>query len=69
MSTGRPVTVSPPVAGRLRAAPVPGRLPREGRSPEHGRDRMSQCVACLSRNRDAISEYLEAVRDGDPPRG
>ncbi|MGW5867711.1 MerR family DNA-binding transcriptional regulator [Streptomyces sp. NPDC055239] len=24
-------------------------------------------VACLTRNRDAIAEYLDAVRDGSPP--
>ncbi|MEV2278561.1 MerR family transcriptional regulator [Nocardiopsis sp. NPDC049922] len=35
---------------------------------EHERDRMTQRIACLSRNRDAVSEYLEAVRDGNPPR-
>jgi DNA-binding transcriptional MerR regulator len=30
---------------------------------EHERDRMTQRIRCLSRNRDAISEYLEAVLD------
>ncbi|MEV4167091.1 MerR family transcriptional regulator [Nonomuraea dietziae] len=32
---------------------------------EHERDRMSERVACLTRNRDAIADYLEAVRAGD----
>lgn len=30
---------------------------------EHERDRMTQRLECLARNRDAIAEYLEAVRD------
>ncbi|SFA73286.1 DNA-binding transcriptional regulator, MerR family [Amycolatopsis marina] len=29
---------------------------------EHERDRMTDRVECLTRNRDAIAEYLEAVR-------
>ncbi|MEU4545016.1 MerR family transcriptional regulator [Nonomuraea dietziae] len=32
---------------------------------EHERDRMSERVTCLTRNRDAIADYLEAVRAGD----
>ncbi|MEV2222843.1 MerR family transcriptional regulator [Nocardia vinacea] len=30
---------------------------------ERERDRMSDRIRCLSRNRDAIAEYLEAVRE------
>lgn len=30
---------------------------------EHERDRMSSRIKCLTRNRDAIAEYLDAVRD------
>lgn len=29
---------------------------------EHERDRMSERIGCLSRNRDAINGYLEAVK-------
>ena len=29
---------------------------------EHERDRMTERVQCLTRNRDAIAEYLDAVR-------
>ncbi|CAM5567783.1 MerR family transcriptional regulator OS=Streptomyces antimycoticus OX=68175 GN=SANT12839_088210 PE=4 SV=1 [Streptomyces antimycoticus] len=29
---------------------------------ENERDRMSRRIECLTRNRDAISEYLDAVR-------
>ncbi|MFI9507417.1 MerR family transcriptional regulator [Nocardia sp. NPDC052566] len=32
---------------------------------EHERDRMSDRIACLMRNRDAIAGYLDAVR-GEP---
>ncbi|MFD4831192.1 MerR family transcriptional regulator [Streptomyces uncialis] len=36
---------------------------------EHERDRMTERVTCLIRNRDAIAEYLDAVRgyDGSGP--
>jgi hypothetical protein len=31
---------------------------------ESERDRMTERITCLTRNRDAIAEYLEAVRAG-----
>ncbi|MFJ4685058.1 MerR family transcriptional regulator [Streptomyces sp. NPDC088789] len=34
---------------------------------ERERDRMTERIRCLSRNRDAIAEYLDAVRGEDPP--
>lgn len=34
---------------------------------ERERDRMTERIQCLSRNRDAIAEYLDAVRGGDVP--
>ncbi|WP_304452562.1 MerR family transcriptional regulator [Nocardiopsis sp. YSL2] len=34
---------------------------------EHERDRMNDRIRCLTQNRDAISAYLDAVRDGAPP--
>ncbi|MBZ4318925.1 MerR family transcriptional regulator [Streptomyces huiliensis] len=33
---------------------------------ERERDRMSARIQCLERNRDAIAEYLDAVRGGHP---
>ncbi|MFD7549728.1 MerR family transcriptional regulator [Streptomyces sp. NPDC059816] len=36
---------------------------------EHERDRMTERVACLVRNRDAIAEYLDAVRAYDAAPG
>ncbi|MFD1936365.1 MULTISPECIES: MerR family transcriptional regulator [Nonomuraea] len=30
---------------------------------EHERDRMTERIRCLTRNRDAIAEYLDVVRD------
>ncbi|PDP87508.1 MerR family transcriptional regulator [Glycomyces fuscus] len=35
---------------------------------ERERDRMTDRIRCLTRNRDAIRAYLDAVRDGDPPQ-
>jgi len=32
---------------------------------EHERDRMTQRISCLERNRDAIADYLDAVRTYD----
>ncbi|UGQ13839.1 MerR family transcriptional regulator [Yinghuangia sp. ASG 101] len=32
---------------------------------EHERDRMTERIDCLIRNRDAISDYLEIVRDNE----
>jgi hypothetical protein len=34
---------------------------------EHELDRMTTRITCLTHNRDAIAEYLDAVRDGNPP--
>jgi hypothetical protein len=28
---------------------------------------MTTRITCLTHNRDAIAEYLDAVRDGNPP--
>ncbi|MEO3973644.1 MerR family transcriptional regulator [Streptomyces sp. CAU 1734] len=33
---------------------------------EHERDRMTERIRCLTRNRDAIGEYLTAVLEYDP---
>jgi DNA-binding transcriptional MerR regulator len=35
---------------------------------ERQRDQMDARIRCLTRNRDAISGYLNAVRAGPPPR-
>lgn len=32
---------------------------------QHERDRMTERIACLVRNRDAISDYLDIVRDNE----
>ncbi|MEU9888363.1 hypothetical protein [Sphaerisporangium sp. NPDC051011] len=34
---------------------------------ERERDLMTERITCLTRNRDAIAEYLDAVRRGDHP--
>lgn len=34
---------------------------------ERERDRMTERVRCLTRNRDAVADYLDAVRGGDTP--
>ncbi|MFE9888276.1 MerR family transcriptional regulator [Streptomyces scopuliridis] len=34
---------------------------------EHERDRMTERIACLIRNRDAIADYLDAVRGDNRP--
>ncbi|WP_433236028.1 MerR family transcriptional regulator [Streptosporangium sp. CA-135522] len=34
---------------------------------EHERDRMTERIRFLSRNRDALSDYLDAVRDDNRP--
>ncbi|WP_075926529.1 MerR family transcriptional regulator [Nocardiopsis sp. CNR-923] len=57
-----------PCLDRPRSIHFPDATPEMLALLEHERDRMSQRIACLSRNRNAISEYLEAVRDGSPPR-
>lgn len=56
-----------PCLDKPRAIYFPDATPEMIATLEHQRDRMSERVACLTRNLDAIAEYLDAVRDGNPP--
>ncbi|MFC8589843.1 MerR family transcriptional regulator [Streptomyces atroolivaceus] len=44
---------------------VPDAAPETIELLERERDRMTERIRCLTRNRDAISGYLDAVRDTD----
>ncbi|MER5889859.1 MerR family transcriptional regulator [Streptomyces sp. NPDC001941] len=46
---------------------VPAAAPETIELLERERDRMTERIQCLTRNRDAISGYLAAVRDEDAP--
>lgn len=46
---------------------VTGATPETIATLERERDRMSERISCMVRNRDAISGYLEAVRDARQP--
>lgn len=56
-----------PCLDKPRTIYLPDATPEMIATLEHQRDRMSERVACLTRNLDAIAEYLDAVRDGSPP--
>ena len=53
-----------PCLNKPRAIHFPDATPEMLATLEHERDRMSERVRCLTRNRDAIAEYLDAVRAG-----
>jgi len=53
-----------PCLNKPRAIHFPDATPEMLATLEHERDRMSERVRCLTRNRDAIAEYLDAVREG-----
>jgi DNA-binding transcriptional MerR regulator len=62
-----------PCLDKPRAIYFPDATPEMLATLEQERDRMTARVACLTRNRDAISEYLDAVKeynhlDGDKVR-
>ncbi|MYW06194.1 MerR family transcriptional regulator [Streptomyces sp. SID3343] len=54
-----------PCLDKPRSIHFPDATPEMIATLEHERDRMSERVRCLTRNRDAIAEYLEAVLSGD----
>jgi DNA-binding transcriptional MerR regulator len=54
-----------PCLDKPRAIHFPDATPEMIATLEHERDRMTDRVRCLTRNRDAIAEYLEAVLSGD----
>ncbi|MWA09549.1 MerR family transcriptional regulator [Streptomyces sp. BA2] len=56
-----------PCLDKPRTIYFPDATPEMIATLEHQRDRMTERVDCLARNRDAIVEYLDAVRDGNPP--
>ncbi|MCX4668939.1 MerR family transcriptional regulator [Streptomyces sp. NBC_01381] len=53
-----------PCLDKPRTIYFPDATPEMIATLEHQRDRMTERVNCLSRNRDAIAEYLDAVRNG-----
>ncbi|ONI89558.1 MerR family transcriptional regulator [Saccharothrix sp. ALI-22-I] len=53
-----------PCLDKPRAIHFPDATPEMIATLEHERDRMTRRITCLARNRDAISEYLEAVVNG-----
>jgi DNA-binding transcriptional MerR regulator len=56
-----------PCLNTPRALYFPDATPEMIATLERERDRMTDRIRCLTQNRDAISAYLDAVRDGDPP--
>jgi DNA-binding transcriptional MerR regulator len=53
-----------PCLDKPRAIHFPDATPEMLATLEEERDRMTTRIRCLTRNRDAITEYLEAVRAG-----
>lgn len=51
-----------PCLNKPRVIYFPDATPEMLATLEHERDRMTERIACLTRNRDAIAEYLDAVR-------
>ena len=65
LDTGLPTRIIKqilPCLGQPREIHFSDAVPEMVETLEHERDRMSQRIECLIRNRDAISSYLEAVR-------
>ncbi|GCD94848.1 MerR family transcriptional regulator [Embleya hyalina] len=56
-----------PCLDKPRIIHFPDATPEMIATLEHERDRMTERVNCLIRNRDAIAEYLDAVRTDDRP--
>ncbi|MFF7245317.1 MerR family transcriptional regulator [Embleya sp. NPDC008237] len=56
-----------PCLDKPRIIHFPDATPEMIATLEHERDRMTERVNCLTRNRDAIAEYLDAVRNPNPP--
>jgi DNA-binding transcriptional MerR regulator len=54
-----------PCLDKPRTIHFPDATPEMLATLEHERDRMTERVRCLTRNRDAIAEYLDAVRSGN----
>ncbi|MFI9812946.1 MerR family transcriptional regulator [Saccharothrix variisporea] len=57
-----------PCLDKPRVIYFPDATPEMLATLEQERDRMSARVACLTRNRDAISEYLDAVKEYNAQR-
>ncbi|MFX0573421.1 MerR family transcriptional regulator [Nocardia nepalensis] len=56
-----------PCLDKPRTIYLPDVTPEMLATLEHERDRMTDRIRCLSRNRDAIAEYLETVRGNAAP--
>ncbi|WP_030677964.1 MerR family transcriptional regulator [Streptomyces sp. NRRL B-1347] len=52
-----------PCLNKPRTIHFPDATPEMLATLEHERDRMTERVECLTRNRDAIADYLAAVRE------
>lgn len=57
-----------PCLDKPRVIHFPDATPEMLATLEQERDRMTERIRCLVRNRDAVAEYLEAVRDPDAVR-
>ncbi|MFD7918341.1 MerR family transcriptional regulator [Streptomyces sp. NPDC059740] len=55
-----------PCLDRPRAVHLPDATPEVLAALERERDRMTERIGCLTRNRDAIADYLDVVRRGAP---
>ncbi|PBC62367.1 MerR family transcriptional regulator [Streptomyces sp. Tue6028] len=53
-----------PCLGRPRTIEIPEATPETIATLERELDRMTARIRCLSRNRDAVADYLDAVRTG-----
>ena len=56
-----------PCLDKPRTIYFPDATPEMLATLEHERDRITQRIDCLARNRDAITDYLAAVREGLQP--
>ncbi|MGW0549460.1 MerR family transcriptional regulator [Streptomyces altiplanensis] len=56
-----------PCLDKPRTIHFPDATPEMLATLELERDRLTERIECLTRNRDAMAEYLEAVRGDNPP--
>ncbi len=56
-----------PCLDKPRIIHFPDATPEMLATLEHERDRMTERIRCLTRNRDAVADYLDVVRAGRQP--
>ncbi|MFI9117119.1 MerR family transcriptional regulator [Streptomyces venezuelae] len=56
-----------PCLNKPRIIHFPDATPEMLATLENERDRMTERIRCLTRNRDAVAEYLDAVREAPAP--